>query len=180
MLYELKGKYPVVPESAYLAPGTYLIGDVHLGEDTSVWFNSTLRGDNDKITIGNGSNVQEGTVIHTDEGFPVNIGENVTIGHGCVIHGCTIEEGAMIGMGAIVLNGAHVKKGSVVAAGAVVGENKVVEESTLVAGVPAKPIKTIQPAMQERILFGVEFYKNNGKLFKEAGIQSGEPAKNPR
>ena len=178
MLYELKGNYPQVDESAYLAPGVYLIGDVHLGKDVSVWFHSTLRGDNDTITVGNGSNIQEGAVIHTDEGFPVTIGENVTIGHGCIIHGCTIDEGAMIGMGAVVLNGAHVRKGAVVAAGAVVGENKVVDESTLVAGVPAKPIKTIQPAMQERILFGVEFYKNNGKLFKEAGIQSEKPLDN--
>lgn len=172
MLYELNGKYPQVDDSAYLAPGVYLVGDIHLGKDVSVWFHAVLRGDNDTITVGDGTNIQEGTIIHVDEGFPVKIGKNVTVGHRCVIHGCTIEEGAMIGMGAVVLNGAHIKKGAIVAAGAVVGENKVVEESTLVAGVPAKPIKTIQPAMQERILSGVEFYKNNGKLFRKAGIQS--------
>lgn len=172
MLYKFNGKYPQVDDSVYLAPGAYLIGDVHLGKDVSVWFHSTLRGDNDTITVGDGSNIQESSVIHVDENFPVNIGKNVTIGHSCVIHGCTIDDGAMIGMGAVVLNGAHVKKGAVVAAGAVVGENKVVEENTLVAGVPAKPIKTLQEGMQQRILAGVDFYKENGRRFREAGITS--------
>lgn len=175
MLYEFNGKYPELDPSVYVAPGAYLIGDVHLGKDVSVWFHAVMRGDNDTITIGEGSNVQEGTIIHVDEGYPVNIGKNVTVGHRCVIHGCTIEEGAMIGMGAVVLNGAHIKKGAVVAAGAVVGENKVVEENTLAAGVPAKPLKTIQPAMQERVLAGTNFYKENGKRFQEAGIESGKP-----
>ncbi|MBY0095610.1 gamma carbonic anhydrase family protein [Mesobacillus maritimus] len=174
MMYELDGMRPNVDESVYLAPGTYLIGDITLKEDVSIWFNAVLRAENDSITIESGSNVQEGTTIHVDEGFPVHIGKNVTIGHNCIIHGCTIEEGALIGMGAIILNGAHIKKGAVVAAGAVVGENKVIEEGMLAAGVPAKPLKQINDRLKQRILEGANHYQRNGRRFRDAGIVAKE------
>src|SRR3954453_23977477 len=102
MLYELDGKKPILGESVYLAPGTHVIGNVEIGLDVSIWFNTVIRGDNDFIKIDSGTNVQEGSMIHVDEGYPVTIGKNVTIGHNCIIHGCTIEDGALIGMGAII------------------------------------------------------------------------------
>jgi carbonic anhydrase/acetyltransferase-like protein (isoleucine patch superfamily) len=173
-IYELDGMKPKVDESVYLAPGTHLIGDITLEKDVSIWFNSVLRAENDSIKIETGSNVQEGTTIHVDEGYPVHIGKNVTIGHNCIIHGCTIEDGALIGMGAIILNGAHIKKGAVVAAGAVVGENKVIEEGMLAAGVPAKPLKPINDHLKQRILEGAKHYQRNGRRFRDAGIVSKE------
>ncbi|TMW72846.1 gamma carbonic anhydrase family protein [Alteribacter natronophilus] len=172
MIYEFEGKKPELHDSVYLAPNTHVIGNVTLEEDVSVWFNTTIRGENDEIKIGKGSNIQENSMIHVDEGFPVTIGQNVTIGHNCVVHGCTIEDGALIGMGAIILNGAHIKKGAVIAAGAVVGENKTVDEGMLAAGVPAKPLKKVKEELQERILDGAKFYQNNGKRFQKAGIVS--------
>jgi carbonic anhydrase/acetyltransferase-like protein (isoleucine patch superfamily) len=172
MIYELNGMKPSVDESAYLAPGVYVIGNVTLKSDVSVWFNTVIRGDNDSITIESGSNVQEGTIIHTDEGYPVIIESNVTIGHNCVIHGCIIEEGALIGMGAIILNGAHIKKGAVIAAGAVVGENKVIEAGIVAAGIPAKPLKPIHDELKKRIQEGTQFYKNNARRFRNEGIES--------
>ncbi|WP_053362997.1 gamma carbonic anhydrase family protein [Bacillus sp. FJAT-27251] len=172
MIYELEGMKPRIHDSVYLAPGTHVIGNVSLEENVSIWFHSVLRGDNDCITIGRGSNVQEGSIIHVDEGYPVSIGKNVTIGHNCLIHGCTIEDGALIGMGAIILNGAHIKRGAVVAAGAVVGENKVIEEGMMAAGVPAKPIKPVGKELQNRLLEGAVHYQENGKRFLKAGISS--------
>lgn len=174
MIYELDGKKPKLDDSVYLAPGTHVIGNVILGSDVSIWFNTVIRGDNDLIKIDSGTNVQEGSMIHVDEGFPVTIGKNVTIGHNCVIHGCTIEDGALIGMGAIILNGAHIKKGAVVAAGAVVGENKVIDEGMLAAGVPAKQLKPVNEILQKRIEEGAYFYQRNGRKFKQAGIFSKE------
>ncbi|SEN24924.1 Carbonic anhydrase or acetyltransferase, isoleucine patch superfamily [Mesobacillus persicus] len=174
LLYELDGMKPNVHESVYIAPGTHIIGDVTLENDVSIWFNAVLRAENDSIKIESGSNVQEGTTIHVDEGYPVRIGKNVTIGHNCIIHGCTIEDGALIGMGAVILNGAHIKKGAVVAAGAVVGENKIIEEGMLAAGVPAKPLKPINEGLKQRILEGASHYQRNGKRFRDNGIVSKE------
>jgi len=173
MIFDFEGLKPDVHETVYLAPNTYIIGNVKLEADVSVWFNSVLRGDNDSIRIGRGTNIQEGTMIHVDEGYPVSIGQNVTIGHNCVIHGCTIEDGALIGMGAIILNGAIIKNGAVIAAGAVVGENKVIEKNILAAGVPAKALKPVKEELQKRILAGAEFYQKNAVKFRRAGIASG-------
>ena len=172
MIFNFEGQKPDVHESVYLAPNTYIIGNVKLEADVSIWFNTVLRGDNDSIKIGRGTNVQEGTMIHVDEGYPVTIGQNVTIGHNCVIHGCTIEDGALIGMGAIILNGAHIKAGAVIAAGAVVGENKIIESNMLAAGVPARTLKPVKEELQDRILAGAEFYRKNAVKFRRAGILS--------
>lgn len=167
MIYAFNDISPNVDSSVYIAPGSHVIGNVTIKKDASVWFNVTIRGDNDKVTIGEGSNIQEGSVVHVDPSYPVIIEDDVTVGHRCIIHGCTIEEGAMIGMGAIILNGAHIKKGAVVAAGAVVGENKVVDEYTLVAGVPAKPIKKVNEDLSNRVLEGTQHYVKNAKLFSD-------------
>ncbi len=171
MQYSLKGKNPQLHPSVYVAPGAQVIGNVIAEENATIWFNAVLRGDNEQIKIGKGSNIQDGTIVHVDPGFPVNVGENVTVGHNVILHGCTVEDGALIGMGATILNGAVIGKGALVAAGAVVGEGKKVEPGTLVAGVPAKPIKQLSPENIERMQEGVQHYIEKGKLYSEENIK---------
>ncbi|MEH7342370.1 gamma carbonic anhydrase family protein [Bacillus sp. JJ1532] len=170
MLYRNKGKYPIIHSSTYIAPGAKLVGDIELKEDTSVWFNAVLRGDNEKITIGKGSNIQDGAVVHVDPGYPVHVGEYVTIGHNVVLHGATVKDGALIGMGATILNGAVIGEGALVAAGALVPEGKIIEPGVLVAGVPAKMIRTLSPEEIERSKEGALHYVQNGRNFREENI----------
>lgn len=138
MLIEIDGQQPVVPTSAFVAPNATLIGGVRLGEGASVWYGAVLRADNEPITIGKDSNVQDNVTFHTDLGKPVTLGEGVSIGHNAVVHGATIEDFALIGMGAVVLNEAVIGAESLVAAGAVVPQGAVIPPRSLVAGVPAK------------------------------------------
>ena len=125
-------------KDVYVADGAKLIGDVKLGDESSVWFNSVLRADSDKIKIGKRSNIQDNCTVHTDKGFPVVVGDGVTVGHNCVLHGCTIDDGSLVGMGAIVLNGAHIGKNCLVGAGSLITQNMVVPDGSLVVGSPAK------------------------------------------
>jgi len=134
----LDGKSPVVPESAWTAPGVVLVGDVDLGEEASVWYGAVLRADGDAIRIGPRSNLQDGVVVHVDSGFPVHVGAGVSVGHGAVLHGCTVADDVLVGMGATILNGARVGAGSLIAAGALVPENADIPPGSLVAGVPGK------------------------------------------
>jgi len=160
-----KGITPKVADNVYIAPGVYLIGDVHLAEGSSVWFGSVLRGDDVKIRIGARSNIQDGTIVHGDEG-EVLIGEDVTIGHRVVLHGCTIEDRALIGMGAVVLDGAVVETGAMVAAGAVVSPRKIVSAGTLWAGCPAKQIKDINtPEMKAMFLESSKHYQQHAATY---------------
>jgi len=129
---------PLVPPSAWVAPGATLAGGVQLEEEASVWYGAVLRADGDRIVIGARSNVQDGAVVHADPGFPVVVGPRVTIGHRAVLHGCTVEAEVLVGMGAILLNGARIGRGSVVAAGALVLEGVDIPEGSLVVGVPAR------------------------------------------
>lgn len=138
MQIPLDGHEPVLADSAWLAPGATLVGDVQLADRASVWYGAVLRSDSEPIRIGAGSNVQDNCVIHVDRGFPATLGEGVSVGHGAVLHGCTVEDGCLIGMSATVLNGARIGAGSLVAAGALVLEGTVVPPGSLVAGVPAK------------------------------------------
>lgn len=137
-LITVNGLTPQVDPSAFLAEGVFLAGDVHLGARSSVWFGCVLRSEVERITIGEETNVQDLTVVHTDPGSPVVIGDRVTVGHRAVLHGCTVEDDALIGMGAVVLNGAVIGRGAVVAAGAVVPQGMQVPEMSLVVGIPAK------------------------------------------
>ena len=129
---------PAVDPSAWIAPTAVLVGRVRLGAASSVWYGAVLRGDGDDIRIGDGSNVQDGCVLHADPGFPVSVGDGVVIGHGAVVHGCTVEDGVLVGMGSTVLNGVRIGAGSLVAAGAVLLEGTQVPPGSMVAGVPAK------------------------------------------
>lgn len=149
--YPYLGKWPKVPKESFIAPGAILIGEVTLGEGSSVWYNAVLRGDVNPITIGKHSNVQDNSTVHTassrisgkDGGIPTIIGDYVTIGHGCVIHACTIEDYCLIGMGATVLDGAVVGRGSVVGAGAVVTKGTVIPPYSVAVGTPARVVKTL-------------------------------------
>ncbi len=143
---------PELGVDVYAAPGSMIIGRVRLGDRASVWFNSVIRGDEGEIVIGNGSNIQDLCVLHTDRGHVLSIGNDVTVGHRCVIHGCVIEDDCLIGMGAVVMNGARIGRGSIVAAGAVVLENTVVPPYSLVAGIPA----TVKKTLPEETLSGVK------------------------
>ncbi len=137
-IYTFKNHHPEIHSSAYIAPTATLIGNVTVGENSSVWFNCVLRGDCDAIVIGDNTNIQDLTVCHEDYDRPLHIGNGVTVGHQCVIHGCDIEDECLIGMGAVVMNGARIGRGSIVAAGSVVLENTVVPPFSLVTGVPGK------------------------------------------
>jgi carbonic anhydrase/acetyltransferase-like protein (isoleucine patch superfamily) len=137
-IYRLSGNAPQVPTSAFVADDASVIGRVSLGEQCSVWFGAVIRGDNEPIRIGAGSNVQEGAVLHVDPGFPMTIGEGVTIGHQAMLHGCSVGDGTLIGIQAVILNGAVIGKNCLVAAGALVTERKVFPDHSLILGVPAK------------------------------------------
>lgn len=142
-IYELDGKSPQIAETAWVAPDANLIGQIVLEEATSVWFGCTLRGDNEEIRVGAGSNIQENTVCHTDMGFPLIIGAGVTVGHKAMLHGCVIGDNSLIGMGATVLNGAKIGKNCLIGAGALITEGKVIPDGSLVMGVPGKVVRQL-------------------------------------
>src|SRR5918998_3072343 len=150
---------PVVAASAWLAPGATLIGDVNLHDDASIWYSAVLRADGDRIDIGRGSNIQDGSVVHADPGFPVSVGAGVSVGHGAIVHGCVIEDDVLIGMGAIVMNGAQIGTGSLVAAGALVSEGVQVPPRSLVAGVPGKVRRDVTDEEYERIRANAQPYR---------------------
>jgi carbonic anhydrase/acetyltransferase-like protein (isoleucine patch superfamily) len=138
VLLSFGGAEPAVSESAWVAGGAALIGRVTIGAKSSVWFTTVLRGDGDRIDVGEETNLQDGVVVHADPGFPVSLGDRVSVGHRAVLHGCTVEDDVLIGMGAVLLNGSRIGTGSLIAAGAVVLEGTTVPPGSLVAGVPAK------------------------------------------
>jgi len=147
-LYELDGAAPELPDGddVWIAPGARLIGRVILHAGASIWFNAVLRGDNEPIVVGAGSNVQDGTICHTDMGFPLTIGAGCTIGHAAILHGCTVGDGCLIGMGATVLNGAVIGRGALIGAGALVTEGKAIPDHVLAVGRPAKVVRDLTEA----------------------------------
>lgn len=167
-----KDKTPQIAKDVYIAPGAFVIGDVVIGANSSVWFGSVLRGDDVKIIIGERSNIQDGTIIHGDEGV-VRIGNDVTIGHRVVLHGCDIHDDALIGMGAVVLDGAVIESGALVAAGAVVSPGKTVTAETLWAGCPAKEIKNIDtPEMKAMFKESALHYQHQARTYASVEVKS--------
>ncbi|MEM8788713.1 MAG: gamma carbonic anhydrase family protein [Pseudomonadota bacterium] len=168
-LYDLDGKSPVLPEDGdvWVAPGARLIGDVVLASGASVWFNAVLRGDTERITVGAGSNVQDGCVLHTDLGFPLTIGADVTVGHKAILHGCTLGEGALIGMGATVLNGAVIGNGALIGAGALVTEGKAIPPGALAIGAPAKVARMLSDQEVDALRKSAEGYRQNMRRFRQ-------------
>ena len=165
-LYQLDEHRPEVAEGAWVADSAQIIGRVVLDEDASVWFGTVLRGDTERLHVGRGSNIQDGSVVHADPGFPVEIGENVTVGHQVMLHGCTIGDGALIGIQAVVLNGAVIGKGCLVAAGALVTEGKVFEEGMLIMGSPAKAVRPLTDADRMRMNIGTALYVQKATEYK--------------
>jgi carbonic anhydrase/acetyltransferase-like protein (isoleucine patch superfamily) len=151
-LYKLGDVSPTIAMSAYVAPSASIIGKAVLADHSSVWFGATLRGDNETISIGVNSNVQDGAVLHTDPGFPLMVGANASIGHQAMLHGCTIGEGSLIGIQAVVLNAAVIGRGCLVGAGAVVTERKVFADGTLILGAPAKVVRELNAKERENLL----------------------------
>ena len=171
MIYALDGVTPQVAEDAWIAPDANVIGDVVIEAGASVWFGATIRGDNERITVGRSSNVQENCVLHTDLGFPLTIGADCTIGHKAMLHGCRIGDGALVGMAATVLNGAVIGAGSLVGAGALVTEGKTMPEGTLIVGAPARPLRELDDAAREGLLASARHYQENAARFRN-GMRS--------
>lgn len=166
MIRNFEQDKPTIPESCFVAESADVIGNVHLGEDVSVWFQAVLRGDNDRIEVGAGSNIQDGVVIHVDPGFPCRIGERCVIGHKAVLHGCTLGNEVLIGIGAIILNGAHIPDGCLVGAGALVAENKKLEPGYLYLGAPARKVRALSKTEREAIVRNTEGYKARARRYQ--------------
>ena len=166
MIYDLDGFAPDVDAGAWIAPGCHVIGNVTVMDLASVWFGTTIRGDNERITIGVGSNVQENCVLHTDMGFPLDIGINCTIGHKAMLHGCTIGDNSLIGMGATVLNGAIIGKNCLIGAGALIPEGKVIPDGSLVMGMPGRVVREMDQAAIDGNLKSAQGYQDKSKVFR--------------
>jgi carbonic anhydrase/acetyltransferase-like protein (isoleucine patch superfamily) len=166
-IYQLGDKKPVIPESCYIAENATIIGDVILGERVSILFGAVLRGDNEPIRIGDDSNVQDNSVLHTDPGCPIDIGKGVTIGHQVMLHGCTIGDGALIGVAAVVLNKSVIGKQSLVGAGAVVTEGKTFPDRAVIFGSPAKAAREVSEDNVTRLRMSAESYVRRGAMYKE-------------
>lgn len=165
-IYQLGEHAPEIDPSAYVAESATLIGQVTLAPDSSVWSGVTIRGDNERITIGAGSNVQENTVMHTDLGYPLTVGARVTVGHQAMLHGCTVGDGSLIGIQAIVLNGARIGRGCLVGAGALVTEGKEFPDHSLILGSPAKAVRTLTEEEVQRLQLAAASYVARAQLFR--------------
>lgn len=152
-------------EGHFIAPNAAVIGDVTLYENSSVWFCCVLRGDADRIEIGAGSNIQDGTVIHADPGFPTVVGENVTVGHNAMLHGCTIGDGTLVGINAVVLNGARIGKGCLIGANALVTEGTEAPDGSMLLGSPAKVVRQLDDETQLMLQHNADHYVGNARRF---------------
>ncbi|MEX0645476.1 MAG: gamma carbonic anhydrase family protein, partial [Parvularculaceae bacterium] len=163
---------PKIHESAFIAPGAVVCGDVEIGESASVWYGCVLRGDTNRIVVGKGSNVQDGTIIHVDEpgigGSPTIIGENVLIGHRCMLHGATIEDGGFVGMCATMLDGSIVRTGAMLAAGAFLSPRKIVPAGEMWAGMPARKFRVLRDGEDKMALLGAAHYREEARTHRKA------------
>ena len=169
-LYELDGVAPEVDPSAWIADSAQVMGRVSLAEDVSVWFGTVIRGDTESITVGRGSNIQDGTVMHADIGMPIVLGEHVTVGHKVMLHGCTIGDETLIGIGAVVLNGAKIGRNCLVGAGALVTEGKEFPDGSMILGSPAKAVRTLTPEQMQGLRLSARHYVQNARRF-QAGLR---------
>lgn len=161
---------PQIDASVFIARGARVMGDVRVAANASIWYNSVVRGDINYISIGERTNIQDGSIIHLENDLPCEIANDVTVGHGAVLHGCLIEEGCLIGMRATILSGAVIKRGSVIAAGAVVKEREIVEPYSLMAGVPARLIRQLGPETFDKNLRWAAKYSKLAQLHKQRGF----------
>lgn len=166
-IYALGALRPRLPDdgTCYIAPGAQVIGQVSMAPDTSIWFNAVLRADNEPITIGRGSNVQDGCVFHVDPGYPLSVGENVTVGHMALLHGCSVGDGTLVGMGAVVLNGAKIGRECIIGANALITEGKEIPDRSLVMGQPGKVVRTLDETAIEGLRRAAAVYRARGRSY---------------
>ena len=165
-IYALGDRVPVLGEGVWVAEDARVIGKVSLGKRVSIWFNAVLRGDNDPITVGDDTNIQDGAVLHTDDGVPLTLGSHVSVGHMAILHGCTVGDGTLIGMNAAVLNGAVIGKHCLIGAKALIPEGKVIPDRSLVVGTPGRIIRELTDDEVARIWASAETYVNNAERFR--------------
>ena len=168
MFYDLKDKKPKNSGENWVAPNATIIGDVTLEKNSSVWFNAVIRGDNENIHVGEGSNVQDVSVLHTDPGCPLKIGKDVTIGHLVMLHGCTIGDNSLIGIGAVILNNAKIGKNCIIGAKALITENKEIPDNSLVVGAPGRVIKKLTDEQIRQITENAKHYQDNWKRYSKS------------
>lgn len=177
-LYAYKNTQPEIHESVFIAPGAQIIGNVYIGQGSSIWFQTVIRGDLAKISIGERTNIQDLCTCHADENIPLNIGDGITIGHNCVIHGCTINDNCLIGMGSIVMNQAVIGTGSIVGAGTVILEKTIIPPYSLVTGSPGKVKKTYEnkEQIEQELKRASEHYMKSARDFKQTCTRIEPPA----
>ena len=173
MFYNLKDKKPKKIGDNWVAPNATIIGDVILEKNTSIWFNAVLRGDIENIYIGEGSNIQDGSILHTDPGCPLKVGKNVTVGHLVMLHGCTIGDNSLVGIGAVILNNAKIGENCIIGAKALITENKVIPDNSLVVGSPGKIIREVTEEEKKTVLENTKHYQDNWKKYSKSGVVSG-------
>jgi carbonic anhydrase/acetyltransferase-like protein (isoleucine patch superfamily) len=165
-IYRLGNKSPQIDPQSWVAPNATIIGDVRLGKNVSIWWNATLRGDNDPISIGENSNIQDGSVLHTDEGVPLNIGRNVTVGHLVMLHGCTVGDGSLIGIGSVLLNRCVIGQQSIVGANTLIPEGKIFPDRSLIVGSPGKVVRQLSEQEVAALAHSAEHYVHNGQRYR--------------
>jgi carbonic anhydrase/acetyltransferase-like protein (isoleucine patch superfamily) len=166
-LFQLGDKTPQLDDGTWVAPNATVIGDVRLGKNASIWWNATLRGDNDPIHIGDNTNIQDGSVLHTDEGVPMHIGKDVTVGHLVMLHGCTVGDGSLIGIGSVILNRAVIGKGCIVGANTLIPEGKVFPDRVLIVGSPGKVVRELTDEDVARLKKSADHYVANAARYRD-------------
>ena len=164
-LYSLDGVVPQVAESAWVADSAQVMGQVELGADSSVWFGAVVRGDTDNIRIGQGTNIQDASVLHADHGKPLVIGDNVTVGHKVMLHGCTVGDYSLIGINAVILNGAKIGKNCIIGANSLIGEGKEIPDGSLVMGSPGKVVRELTDAQKKMLEASAAHYVHNAQRY---------------
>jgi carbonic anhydrase/acetyltransferase-like protein (isoleucine patch superfamily) len=170
MIHTLENRTPLLKGDNFVAPNATLIGRITLEAQASVWFNCVLRGDCDEIIVGEGSNIQDGSVLHTDVGFQLRVGPNCTIGHMVMLHGCEIGEGSLVGIKAVILNGSKIGKNSLVGAGSLIPERKSYPDGVLIMGTPGKVVRELSPQEIQNLQLNAQFYRENAKRYLAASI----------
>jgi carbonic anhydrase/acetyltransferase-like protein (isoleucine patch superfamily) len=165
-IYSLGDRQPVLGHGAWIAPNATVIGDVRLGDQASIWWNAVVRADNDPITIGAGSNIQDGSVLHVDAGVPLTIGANVTVGHLVMLHGCTIGDESLIGIKSVILNKAVIGRHCIIGANSLIPEGKVIPERSLVMGSPGKVVRQLSDDEVARLLLAAQGYVENARRYR--------------
>ncbi|MGF9714270.1 gamma carbonic anhydrase family protein [Paenibacillus naphthalenovorans] len=171
MIFSLENHHPELDSTVYIAPGAQLIGNIKIGKESSVWFNAVIRGDNAPIVIGERSNIQDGSILHVDANVPLNVGNEVTVGHNVILHGCTIKDGALIGMGSTIMNHAVIGEQVLIAANTLITQGKVIPPRTLVMGNPGKVVRELTEQEWKSLRSSAEHYAAQSRRYLAANIQ---------